>query len=118
MGDYCTIADVWQQIKIDEGEMKDSEVEKRITEAEQWVNAYQRTTYSSPVDDLIKYATATYAASLVYDFLFTALEPNQSSQAKVLRMRAKEYLDNYAQDTFDPESGVEKINSGFFDNES
>ena len=34
MGTYCTVQDVWEQIKIDSGEMVDDEIEKRITEAD------------------------------------------------------------------------------------
>lgn len=118
MGDYCTIADVWEQIKIDSGEMTDDEVEKRITQAEHWVNGVQDTTYSGTIPDLIKYATACYAASLVFDYLFTEAEPNFSNTANSLRKRAKEYLNSYETSIQDPESGMEKVNSDFFDVDS
>ena len=118
MGSYATVADVWEQIKIDDAEMSDDEIEKRITESEKWVNAVQDATYSAPVDDMIKYATACYAASLVLDFLFTASEPNVSEHSKVLRARAREYLDAYNDAVHSVESGIEKINSDFFENDT
>ncbi len=115
MGTYCNVADVWEQIKIDDAEMSDDEVEKRITQAEVWVNTKQQTTYSGTIPDPIKYATACYAASIVYNFFYTENEPNESSTASVLRKRAKEYLTDYSKDTYDPESGIEKVNSDFFE---
>lgn len=118
MGTYCTVQDVWEQIKIDDQEMSDDEIEKRITEAEKWVNATQSTTYSAPIDDMIKYATACYAASLVLDYLFTASEPNASDHPKRLMKRAKEYLDAYNDASQSDESGMEKINSDFFETDT
>jgi len=112
---YCTVADVWEQIKIDDAEMSDDEVEKRITQAEVWVNSKQQTTYSGTIPDSIKYATACYAASIVYDFFYTESSPNESTLSKTLRIRAKEYLTDFSKDVYDPESGMEKINSDFFD---
>lgn len=111
---YCDVADVWEQIKIDDAEMSDDNVEKRITQAEVWVNQKQQTTYSGTIPDSIKYATACYAASIIYDYFYTENEPNKSNAGTVLRMRAKEYLMDYAKDTYDPESGMEKVNSDFF----
>ena len=118
MGTYCTVADVWEQIKIDDQEMSDDNVEKRITEAEIWVNGIQDNTYSGTIPDLIKYATACYTASLVLNFLFTASEPNASDHPKVLANRAREYLNTYGKSTYDPESGMEKVNSDFFDTDT
>ena len=114
MGTYCTVADVWEQVKKDDQVMSDDDVELRITEAEIWVNGIQDETYSGTIPDLIKYATACYAASLVLNFLFTASEPNASDHPKVLRKRAREYLDSYTKAATDPESGMEKVNSDFF----
>ncbi len=118
MGTYCTVKDVWGQIKMDDQVMSDDDVETRITEAETWVNNYQDTTYSAPVDDAIKYATACYTAALVLDFLFTASEPNASAHPASLRKRAKEWLDKYNAASYDPESGMEKVNSDFFDTDT
>lgn len=118
MGTYCTVADVWEQIKIDDDVMSDDEVEKRITQAEKWVNGVQDATYSGTIPDLIKYATACYAASLIYDFIFTAGEPNESNHAKRLEQRARDYLANYNEAVHDPESGIEKINSDFFETDT
>lgn len=120
MGIYCTVQDVWEKIKIDDGVMSDDEVEKRITEAEKWVNGYQATSYTAPIADLIKYATAAYAASLVLDFLFTASEPNESNQSKRLVQKAKEYLDAYSesQDEAQENSDIAKINSDFFEDDT
>ena len=118
MGTYCTVADVWEQIKIDDSEMSDDEVEKRITQAEVWVNGEQDTTYSGTIPDLIKYATAYYAASLVYDYFFTASEPNESNLSKTLKKQAREYLTSYTKSTYDPESGMEKVNSDFFETDT
>lgn len=115
MGTYCSVADVWEQIKIDDSEMSDDEVEKRITQAEVWVDGEQDTSYAGTIPDLIKYATSCYAASLVYDYFFTASEPNESNQAKELRRKAKNYLASYTKASYDPESGMEKVNSDFFD---
>ena len=118
MGTYCTVVDVWEQIKIDDGVMSDDDIEKRITESEKWVNASQDATYSAPIDDMIKYATACYAASLVLNFLFTASEPNASDHPKTLRKRAREYLDAYNKASHSVESGMEKINSDFFETDT
>lgn len=120
MGTYCMVNDVWEQIKIDDGVMTDDEVEKRITEAEKWVNGYQATSYSAPIDDLIKYATAAYTAALIYDFLFTASEPNESNQSKRLVQKAKEYLDAYNEslDEAQENSDIAKINSDFFEDDT
>jgi len=114
MGTYCLVTDVWEQIKMDDAVMSDDDVEKRITESEKWINGVQDTTYTAPIADLIKYACACYAASLVLEFLFTASEPNTSDHPKSLKKRANEYLDAYNQAVSDPESGMEKINSDFF----
>ncbi len=118
MGTYCTVLDVWEQIKMDDKVMTDDNVEKRITEAEIWVNGIQDESYSGTIPDLIKYATACYAASLVLNFLFTASEPNASDHPKALMKRAREYLDTYGKAAYDPESGVEKVNSDFFDTDT
>lgn len=115
MGTYCTISDVWEQININQSEMTDDEIEKRITEAEYWINNTQDTTYSGTIPDMIKYATACYAAGLVLDFLFTTNAPNESIQSRRLIARAKEYLHAYNSASYDPESGIEKINSEYFD---
>lgn len=118
MGTYCTVQDVWEQIKIDDQEMSDDEIEKRITEAEKWVNATQDATYSAPIDDMIKYATACYAAALVLNYLFTASEPNASDHPKSLRKRAREYIEAYNKAAHSVESGTEKINSDFFEDDT
>jgi len=118
MGTYCTVADVWEQVKMDDQDMSDDDVEKRITEAETWVTGIQDETYSGTIPDLIKYATACYAAGLVWNFFFTASEPNQSDLSRTLRKRAREYLDAYTKSAYDPESGMEKVNSDFFDTDT
>lgn len=120
MGTYCTVDDVKQQIQIDatNPEMDNDGIELRITEAETWVNGEQDTTYSAPIPDLIKYATAAYAGGLVMAYLYTATEPNESSQSKELMMRAKRYLKDYTKASYEPESGMEKINSDFFDTDT
>ena len=41
--------------------------------------------------------------------------PTESNQAKELRRKAKNYLDSYTKASYDPESGMEKVNSDFFD---
>ena len=118
MGTYCEVSDVWEKIQIDSGVMADNEIEKRITEAEEWVNGVQDTTYSGTIPELIKYATACYASSLVLDYLYTGQEPNQSNHSKRLINRAKDYLKNYNEAVYEPESGLEKVNSDFFDVDS
>lgn len=114
---YCTVADVYEQIQMDSDVMTKEEVEKRITQAETWVNATQDATYSAPISDLIKYATACYAGSLILSYLFTTQEPNQSNQAKELIKKAENYLHIYNTSTQTEESGVGKINQEYF-NES
>jgi len=114
MGTYCTVKDVWEQIKIDDDVMSDDDVEKRITQAEEWVNGVQDASYSGTIPTLIKYATACYAASLIYNFLFTEHEPNASNQGQILEKRAREYLETYNAAAHSVESGMEKINSDFF----
>jgi len=118
MGTYCSVADVWEQIKIDDSEMSDDDIEKRITEAEKWINGVQDATYSAPIHDLIKYACACYAAGLVLEFFFTASEPNVSDHPKNLKKRAREYLDAYNSSANPVESGMEKINSDFFEDDT
>ncbi len=118
MGTYCLVSDVWEQIKMDDKVMSDDEVEKRITEAEIWVNGIQDETYSGTIPDLIKYARACHSGSSGQDFLFTASEPNESNHPMILRKRAREYLTSYTKSTYDPESGMEKVNSGFFDTDT
>ena len=118
MGTYCLVSDVWEQIKIDDGEMSDDNIELRITEAEVWVNGIQDETYSGTIPDLIKYATACYAAGKVYDYFFTGSEPNESNISKTLKKQAREYLDSYTKADTEPESGMEKVNSDFFDTDT
>ncbi len=111
---YCTIQDVKDWLQVSDEEIEDVEISRRIEKAEQWVNAYQQTTYSGTIPDLIKDATAKYAAGMIADFLFTTDEPNASGVGSRLKKEAKEFLDLYAKDTFSPSSSVEKVNSGFF----
>jgi len=118
MGTYCTVQDVWDQIKITDGEMSDDDVEKKITEAETWLNGEQDTTYSAPINALIKYAAACYSAGLVLDFLFTASEPNESNQSGILKSKAKDYLDIYNSSGSSVDSGMDKINSDFFEDDT
>jgi len=117
MGTYCSVEDVWEQIEISNEVISDDKVEKKIIEAEKWVNAVQDTTYST-VPDLIKYATASFAASLIMDFLYTEGEPNSSHQSARLKQKAIDYLESYNASVSDPESGLEKINSDFFDTDT
>ena len=118
MGTYCTVQDVWEQIKIDAGVMEDDNVELRITQAEKWVDNYQDSTYTETIPDSIKFATACYASALILDYLFTSGEPNSSGQSKLLEKRAKDWLDSYNTASNPVESELEKVNSDFFENDT
>lgn len=118
MGDYATVSDVLQYINIDKEDMTTEEIEKRITEAESWVNDKQNvTTFDVLPDtpDRITKASAKKAGSLILDFLFSTTAPDQSAHGKRLEKQAEEELKLYDRATVDPESYVEKVNEDFFD---
>jgi len=106
---------VKEHIQISERDMEDPDIIIRIKTAMRWVNNYMQTSYTGIIPEQITDATAMYAAAKILDYLFTTDSPNESKLSMSLKRDAKYMLDLYAKDEADPESQVEKINSGFFD---
>lgn len=111
---YCSVGDVCEQYKGLSGILAAFEIEKRIIQAEKWVDNYQDNTYVTSIPDSIKYATAYYAAGLIAEFFFTSDEPNDSKLAQRYYKRAQEFLDKY-NEAIGSDSGLSKINEEDFE---